>query len=180
MTEHVASARDVTHTAPPPVSIYVDRVPLVTCAAPATVIEHVAAPAVTYAAAAPVIERVATGHKSSKKAKKSSRSKRQHHHDDDDLLLSEATALADHERAVMREEIRIMLAAEPHRCPLRHRMCMSDGPRQCQECHQCAEELAWCTTCEQGVCSRCFLASTTGTPVERGLGTIPGRFGENP
>ena len=57
-----------------------------------------------------------TTDKSPKRAKKSSRRKWPHHHDDDDLLLSEATALADHERTVMREEMRTRLAAEPHRC----------------------------------------------------------------
>ena len=157
MIEHVA-APAVTYAAPAPLIEYVRRAHAVTSTAPVPVIEHVApALAVIVEAAAPMIEHVAAGHRSPKRAKKSSRSKRPHHHDDDDLLLSEATALADHERAVMREEIRIMLAADPHRCPSGHRIGMSDRPGQCQECHQSAEELVWCTTCVECVCCRCFL-----------------------
>ena len=122
--EH-AAAPAVTCTAPPPLIEYVRPAPAVPYTASVPVIEHVApAPPVILQSAAPVIEHVAAGHKSPKRAKKSLRSKRPHHHDDDDLLHSEATALADHERAVMREEIRIMLAADPHRCPSRHRMCV--------------------------------------------------------
>ena len=90
--------------------------------------------------------------KSPTRAKKSSRRKRPHHHDDDDLLLSEATALADHERTLMREEMRTRLAAQL--CPLSHLMFLSNRPGQCQLCDQSAEELAWCPRCEEGACCR--------------------------
>ena len=122
--EHMA-ALAVTSAAPAPLIEYVRSQPAVVYTAPVPVIEHVAlAPAVIFEAAAPMIEHGAAAHSSPKRAKKSSRSKRPHHHDDDDLLLSEAT---DHEWAVMREEIRIMLAADLHRCPSRHRVCMSSS-----------------------------------------------------
>ena len=122
-------------------------------------------PGVTYTAPSPIVHVAPTDEgKSPKRAKKSSRRKRPHHHDDDDLLLSEATALADHERTLMREEMRTRLAAQL--CPLSHLMFLSDRPGQSQLCDQSAEELAWCPTCEEGACCRCFLALTTGTSAD--------------
>ena len=165
----MALAPSVANTAPAPVTEYVDH---------ARAVAHDVDPvtAIILKAFAPVIEPVGCPYlgspvqqldegKNPKRAKKSSRRKRPHHHDDDDLLLSEATALADHERTLMREEMRTRLAAEL--CPLSHLMFMSDRPGQCQLCGQSAEELAWCPCC------RCFLLSATGTSAEQGLDEYP-------
>ena len=164
VTECVDHARAVAHEVTAPMTEYVHPAPAVFLEAENRVPEL----GVTFTAPSPIV-RVAPHSfldegKSPKRAKKSSRRKRPHHHDDDDLLLSEATALADRERTLMREEMRSRLAAQL--CPLSHLMFLSERPRQCQLCDQSAEELAWCPTCEEGACCCCFLALTTGTSAD--------------
>ena len=116
----MAPAPGVAYTAPAPVTEYVDHARAVAHEATAPVIEHVATspateygvpvPGVTHTAPSPIVHVAPDSYldegKSPKRAKKSSRRKRPHHHDDDDVLLSEATALADHERTLLREEMR--------------------------------------------------------------------------
>ena len=146
--EPVAPAPAIARATPAPVIDLVALAPAVVSETPARVIEPVAlAPAVAHATPAPVIARAhnySDEGKSPKRAKKSSWRNRPHHHDDDDLLLSEATALADYERTLMREEMRTRLAAQL--CPLSHPMFLSDRPEQCRHCVQSAEELACCPT----------------------------------